>query len=89
MIKSRGGAFPPPSISSRMLVGGVSMFCSLIGTPISLGGKNWRRWGIRYADRVVAEVFDAVTSWKEVFASAGVTAKDIMKFANIDDHLHS
>ena len=48
-----------------------------------------RRWGIRYADHVVAEVFDAVASWKAVFASAGVTAKDIMRFTNIDDHLQS
>jgi hypothetical protein len=45
------------------------------------------RWGIRNANKVVSQVFDAVHDWKEEFASADVPEKDIIRFKEIDSHL--
>jgi serine/threonine-protein kinase HipA len=45
------------------------------------------RWGIRNADKVVSQVFDAVHDWKEEFASARVPEEDIIRFKEIDSHL--
>ena len=46
-----------------------------------------RSWGIRNAERVVAEVFAAVAGWKEEFMGVGVPEKDIIRFKEIDAHL--
>lgn len=46
-----------------------------------------RRWGIRNADIVVSQVFDAVAGWKEEFTSTGVPEKDIIRFKEIDSFL--
>jgi serine/threonine-protein kinase HipA len=46
-----------------------------------------KRWGIRNAEVVVTQVFDAVAGWNEEFASTGVSDKDIVRFNEIDDHL--
>lgn len=46
-----------------------------------------RSWGIQNAEVVVAQVFAAVTSWKEAFANCGVPEKDIFRFNEIDSHL--
>ena len=48
-----------------------------------------RQWGIRNANQVVSQVFDAVTSWREVFANSGVLQKDIIRFKEIDAHLRT
>lgn len=45
------------------------------------------RWGIRNADKVVSQVFDALDGWKEEFANAGVPEEDINRFKEIDLHL--
>ena len=44
-------------------------------------------WGIRTAERVVAQVFDALAGWKEEFASSGVQEKEVIRFKEIDAHL--
>lgn len=44
-------------------------------------------WGIRNAESVVAQVFSAVTGWKEEFAASGVPEKDINRFKEMDAHL--
>ena len=46
-----------------------------------------RRWGISNSDRVVAQVFDVVAGWQQEFSDTGVTAKDILRFKDIDAHL--
>ncbi len=46
-----------------------------------------RQWGIRNANQLVSQVFDAVKSWKEEFADSGVPEKDISRFKEIDSHL--
>ena len=46
-----------------------------------------RSWGIRNAEIVVAQVFDAVDGWKEEFAGVGVPEKDIIRFKEIDSRL--
>lgn len=46
-----------------------------------------KRWGVRNAYGVVAQVFDAVVGWKEEFKSLGVLDKDILRFRTIDSHL--
>lgn len=46
-----------------------------------------KRWRIRNAGNVVAQVFDAVAGWKEEFAGTGVPDKDIVRFNDIDTHL--
>ncbi len=55
------------------------------------GRKNLEQlgkgWGIRNAESVVAQVFSAVTGWKEAFAASGVPEKDIVRFREIDAHL--
>jgi hypothetical protein len=37
---------------------------------------------------VVAEVFSAVAGWKEEFTGVGVPEKDIIRFKEINSHLH-
>lgn len=46
-----------------------------------------RSWGIRNAEVVVEQVFDAVAGWKEEFAGAGVPEKDIIRFKEIGSRL--
>ena len=46
-----------------------------------------RQWGIRNADVVVSQVFDAVGGWKEKFASNGVSDNNIILFKEIDRNL--
>ena len=46
-----------------------------------------RSWGVRNAQAVAAQVFDAVGGWKEEYASAGVPEKDIDRFKGIDSRL--
>ena len=46
-----------------------------------------RRWGIHNAANVVQQVFDAMAGWKEEFAAAGVSEKDISRFDEIDSRL--
>lgn len=46
-----------------------------------------RSWGIPNAEVVVEQVFDAMAGWKEGFADAGVTGKDIERFKEIDSRL--
>lgn len=46
-----------------------------------------RRWGIRNAEILVGQVFDAVADWKEEFVASGVPEKDIIRFKEIDSHL--
>jgi len=48
-----------------------------------------KRWGVRNADVIVAQVFDAVVGWKEEFRSLGVQDKDILRFRGIDSHLQT
>jgi serine/threonine-protein kinase HipA len=49
----------------------------------SLGCK----WGIRNAETVSAQVFEAVTGWKEEFIRAGVPESEIFRFNEIDARL--
>jgi len=51
--------------------------------------KLGRQWGIHNADLVVAQVFEAVAAWREIFAIGGVSAVDIDKFKEIDANLLS
>jgi serine/threonine-protein kinase HipA len=46
-----------------------------------------RRWGIRNAEIVSAQVFEAVVNWKEEFICAGVPETDISRFREIDARL--
>ena len=46
-----------------------------------------RRWGIRNAEIVVEQVFNAVADWKEEFAESGVPENDSIRFREIDSHL--
>jgi serine/threonine-protein kinase HipA len=46
-----------------------------------------KRFGVRTAEIVVTQVFDAMAGWKEVFSSTGVPEKDILRFKGIDAHL--
>jgi serine/threonine-protein kinase HipA len=46
-----------------------------------------RQWGIRNAELIVEQVFDAVGNWKEEFAESGVLESDIIRFKEIDSHL--
>ncbi len=46
-----------------------------------------RQWGIRNADVVVSQVFDAVGDWKDKFASTGVSDNNIKFFKEIDRNL--
>ena len=47
-----------------------------------------KRWGIQSAESVVAQVFDALRDWKEEFAKVGVPDQEIIRFKEIDTHLH-
>lgn len=47
-----------------------------------------RKWGIRNAEIVSAQVFDAVAGWKEEFNGAGVPESEIIRFKEIDSRLH-
>jgi serine/threonine-protein kinase HipA len=59
--------------------------------PVYPGRKNLERlgrdWGVSRANRIVEEVFEAVTGWKEEFSSFGVSSADISRFSEIDDYL--
>ncbi len=46
-----------------------------------------RKWGVRNAEMVSAQVFDAVTGWKEEFISAGVPESEMIRFKEIDSRL--
>ena len=46
-----------------------------------------RQWGIRNADIVVSQVFDAVGNWKDTFARTGISDNDIMFFKKIDRNI--
>lgn len=46
-----------------------------------------KRWGIRNAEDVVRQVFDAVAGWKDAFAVCGVPEKNIIRFKDIDARL--
>jgi serine/threonine-protein kinase HipA len=46
-----------------------------------------RRWGIRGAEGIVADVVQAVSGWKDEFSRQGVPEKDIALFTDIDRHL--
>lgn len=46
-----------------------------------------RKWGIRNAENVSAQVFEAMANWKEEFICAGVTETDIRRFGDIDSRL--
>ena len=46
-----------------------------------------RQWGIRNADIVVSQVFDAVGDWKDTFARTGVSDNDIKFFKEIDRNI--
>ena len=46
-----------------------------------------KRWGVRNADGIVAQVFDAAVGWKDEFKSLGVLDKDILRFRGTDSHL--
>ena len=47
-----------------------------------------RKWGIRNAEIVSAQVFEAVAVWKEEFNGAGVPESEIIRFKEIDSRLH-
>jgi len=47
-------------------------------------GENW---GIRHANTVVNQVFDAAETWQDAFTCAGVPAGDMARFSEIDNHL--
>jgi serine/threonine-protein kinase HipA len=49
--------------------------------------KLGRCWGVRNAGKVVAEVFEAVSCWKEEFTATGVPEQDIKLFKEIDAHV--
>lgn len=49
--------------------------------------KIGAEWGIHNAKQIVAQVFDAASVWKDVFAGAGVPQEDIGKFKAIDANL--
>ena len=49
--------------------------------------KLGRSWGIRRADRVVEEVYGALSVWKDVFSVAGVPDEEIAGFSEIDTRL--
>jgi serine/threonine-protein kinase HipA len=51
--------------------------------------KLGKSWGIRNAESVVAQVFEAVAGWKEEFAGVGVPEQDIIRFKEIDAHLQT
>jgi serine/threonine-protein kinase HipA len=46
--------------------------------------KLGRSWGVRNADTIVEQVFNAVAGWKEEFLGAGVLANEIKRFIEID-----
>jgi len=47
-----------------------------------------KHWGIRNAEDVVTQVFDAVAGWKEEFAACGVPEENLIRFKEIDARLH-
>ena len=47
-----------------------------------------RKWGIRNAEIVTAQVFEAVAGWKEEFTAAGVPESEIIRFKEIDSRLY-
>lgn len=49
--------------------------------------KIGRAWGISGAAAIVEEVFSAVAGWRGEFAASGTPAKEIERFAEIDDYL--
>jgi len=49
--------------------------------------KLGKSWGIRRPDRIVEEVFAALTRWQEEFRDTGVPDKDIAIFSEIDSRL--
>jgi len=46
-----------------------------------------RQWGIRGAEGVVADVYQAVAGWKDEFSRQGMSERDIAWFPEIDRHL--
>lgn len=46
-----------------------------------------KSWGIPNAQRVVEEVYSAVTLWKEEFAAFGIHEEDINRFRSIDTNI--
>ncbi len=46
-----------------------------------------RRWGIRNAESVVAQVCEAMAGWRDAFANSGLEKKDAIRFKEIDSHL--
>jgi len=46
-----------------------------------------RTWGVSRADRIVDEVFTAVSKWREEFSTFGVPDADISRFSEIDGYL--
>ncbi|MEI6149129.1 MAG: hypothetical protein WCS01_08555 [bacterium] len=46
-----------------------------------------RRWGIRNAESVVAQAFEAMAGWREAFANSGVEKEDAIRFKEIGSHL--
>lgn len=48
-----------------------------------------RHWGVRNAERIVAQVFDSLSSWREEFANSGVEEKDAFRFKEIEAHLQT
>ena len=48
-----------------------------------------RSWGIKNADAIVDQVFEACTHWKELFSDNDVPESDIVRFSEIDAHLKS
>lgn len=46
-----------------------------------------RSWGVRRSDRVVQEVFTALSGWKEEFSRAAVPEEEIAGFGEIDARL--
>jgi len=59
--------------------------------PIYPGRSNLERlgrsWGIPGAVDIVEQVYSAVAEWRGEYKDTGVTAKDIERFSEIDDHL--
>jgi serine/threonine-protein kinase HipA len=47
-----------------------------------------RTWGIASAVAIVEQVFAAVSAWRDMYQSCGVSQKDIERFSEIDDYLN-
>ncbi len=49
--------------------------------------KLGKSWGVRNSDKIVDEVFSAVSGWKDEFSRAGIPEQEIASFGEIDEHL--